>query len=264
MKIFSILWVCIFVVAIIGCTKNVIEYGEAGKIPADQTRLKINYVSMYANNRTVYFKINDKRVSNVLTARTPFPGGGYNTGGSSAPDFLAIAPGTVKLSVVLPRKIDNGTDSIELYSTTLQVAAGKSYVAHITDTAATTQTFLTEENIARPDTSTARYRFVNLMPNVASVDLYHGISATDHTRDTLIAGNVSYLSITNEIKLKSVQSRTWKIRAAGTALTTATILASYTSASTFLNQRAYTIFASGYRGKTTTVQRPYVAFFLIR
>jgi hypothetical protein len=264
MKIISVLSICVLLTALIGCTKNVIEYGQAGKIPADQTRLKINYVSMYANNRSVYFKINDKRVSYVLTARTPFPGGGYNTGGSSGPDFLAVEPGTVKLSVILPRKIDNGTDSVELYSTTLQIAAGKSYVAHITDTAATTQTFLTEENLARPDTSSARYRFVNLMPNVPAIDLYHGISATDHTKDTLIAANVSYLNISNEIKLKSIQSRTWKIRAAGSALTTATILASYTSASTFLNQRAYTIFASGYRGKTTTVQRPYVAFFLIR
>jgi hypothetical protein len=264
MKIFSVLTVCILVTAMIGCTKNVIEYGEAGKISAEQPRLKINYVSMYANNRSVYFKINDKRVSYVMTARTPFPGGGYNTGGSSAPDYLAVDAGTIKLSVFLPRKIDDGTDSLELYSTTLQIAAGRSYVAHITDTAAATKTYLTEENLVRPDTSISRYRFVNLMPNVTTVDLYHGISATDHTKDTLIAGNVPYLNMTKEITLKSLQTRTWKIRTAGAALTTATVLASYTSASTFLNQRVYTIFASGYSGKTTTVQRPYVAFFLIK
>jgi hypothetical protein len=137
-------------------------------------------------------------------------------------------------------------------------------VAHITDTAATTQTFLTEESFVRPDTALARYRFVNLMPNVPAVDLYYGVSATDQSLDTLIVGNVSYLSVSNEIKLKSAQAKTWKIRPAGAAISAANILGSYTSSSTFLNQRVYTIFASGYAGKTTTVQKPYVSFFLIR
>jgi hypothetical protein len=264
MKIFSALSVCVLLTVIVSCSKNVIDYGETEKLTADQALLKINYVSAYANNRSVYFKINDKRISYAMTARTPFPGGGYNTGGGSAPDFLAVSPGSLKLSVVLPHKIDNGTDSVELYSTNLQIAAGKNYVAHITDTAATTKTYLTEESLVRPDTALARYRFVNLMPNVSAVDLYYGTSATDQTKDTLIAGSVSYLNISNEIKLKSAQAKTWKIRAAGAAVTTASILASYTSSSTFLNQRVYTIFASGYSGKTTTVQRPYVSFFLIR
>ncbi|MET1057234.1 MAG: DUF4397 domain-containing protein [Pedobacter sp.] len=264
MKIFSVLSACVLVIAVMGCGKNVLDYGDTAKLTSDQALLKINYVSMYANNRIVFLKINDKRVSSLLTARTPFPGGGYNTGGSSSPDFLAVEPGNLKLSVILPFKKDTGLDSVELYSTTVQVAAGKNYVAHVTDTAANTKTFLTEERLVRPDTSFSRYRFVNLMPNVSAVDLYYGTSATDQTKDSLIAGNVKYLSTTDEILLKSVQAKTWKIRSAGAAVTAATILANYTSSSTFLNQRVYTIFASGYSGKTSTVQRPYVAFFLIR
>jgi hypothetical protein len=264
MKIFSAFIISALLFTIVGCTKNVIDYGTNEKLTADQALLKINYTSYYFNNRSVFFKINDQRISGLLTARTPFPGGGYNTGGSSSPDFLAVTPGDLRLSVVLPHKIDNGTDSIVLYTTTLQIAAGKNYVAHIADTAATTKTFLTEENFTRPDTSYARYKFVNLMPNVPAVDLYYGTSATSHTLDTLIAGNVPYLAATNEIRLKSGQSKTWKIRPAGAALTTATILASYTSASTFLNQRVYTAFASGYSGITTVPRRPYISFFLIR
>lgn len=247
-----------------GCDKNEINYGDFDKLTSDQALLKINNVSYYSDNRATYFKINNKRVSGLLTARSPFPGGGYNTGGASSPDFLTIPSGNVKLEIALPYKIDTGLDSLILYSTNLQITGGKNYVVHITDTAATTKNVLTEERFARADTATSRYRFINLMPNVPAVDLYYGSSATVHTADTLIAGNVSYLSTTNEIVLKSGQSKTWKIRPAGAALTTPTILASYTSASTFTSERVYTIFASGYNGTTIAPRRPYVSFFLVR
>ncbi|KLT64508.1 DUF4397 domain-containing protein [Pedobacter sp. BMA] len=265
MKIFlNLFWSFFIALALAGCTKNVLDYGDTVKLTGDEALLKVNYVSYYYNNRAVAIKINDKRVSSVITARTPFPGGGYNTGGSSTADFLAVTPGNLKLSIILPKKKDDGTDSLVLYSTTLQIVGGKNYVAHITDTTSNTKTVLTEENFARPDTAYCKYRFINLMPNVPAVDLYYGTSATDNSLDSLIAGNVSYLNITNEIKLRAAQSKTWKIRPAGAAITTATVLANYTSASTFLNQRVYTIFASGYSGISTAPRRPYVSFFLIR
>lgn len=264
MKIFSALSIVVLLFVIVSCNKNVIDYGQIEKVGSDQALLKINYVSAYADNRSVYFKINDVRISYVMTWRTPFPGGGYNTGGDSKSDFLAVNPGNLKLSVVLPHKKDNGTDSLVLYTTNLQVVAGKNYVAHITDTAATTKTLVTEESFVRPDTGYVRYRFVNLMPNVPAIDLYYGTSATDQTKDTLIAGNVNFLSATGEIKLKSAQSKTWKLRTAGAAVTSATILASYTSANVFLNQRVYTAFACGYSGKPANAQKPYVSFFLVR
>ena len=111
MKILSKLALCaISLLGIASCTKNVLDYGDVEKLTGDETLLKINNVSMYANNRTAFFKINDKRVSGPLTARSPFPGGGNNTGGDSKPDFLVVDPGEVKLSVVMPKKIDNGTD----------------------------------------------------------------------------------------------------------------------------------------------------------
>lgn len=264
MKIFSALAICALCILLASCTKNVLDYGETVKFGEDQALLKINYTSYYSDNRAVYFKINDQRVSGIMTARTPFPGGGYNTGGASSSDFLMVSSGDVKLSVVLPHKIDKGLDSLVLYTTNIQLTGGKNYVVHIADTAAKTKTLLSEEQFVRPDTAKCNYRFVNLMPNVPAVDLYYGTSAANHVLDTLIAGNVSYMAITNVITLKSAQSKTWKIRPAGAALTTATILASYTSASTFLNQRVYTIFASGYNGITLAPRRPYVSFLLVR
>lgn len=251
--------------AMVSCTKSVLDYGDTEKLSGNQALLKVNYVSSYYNNRSVYFKINDQRVSGLLTARTPFPGGGYNTGGTNTSDFLQVSPGSLKFAVVLPRKVDNGLDSIELYSTTLQIAAGKNYTVHITDTAATTKSLLTEENFAKPDTGTARYRFVNLIPNVAAVDLYYGTATTsDQSTDSLILGNIPYLQMSNEFKMRAGVSRTWKVRAAGAAKTSATLIASYASTSVVLNQRVYTAFASGYNGKTTAVQKPYVSFFLVR
>jgi len=264
MKIFSIISALALLALFASCEKNVLDYGDVEKLSPDQATLKINYVSAYAANPYVFIKINDARVSNLLQWRTPFPGGGYNTGGDSQPNFLIVNPGDVKISIALPFKKDTGKDSLIIYSTTVNLRAGGKYVAHITDTATNTKTVVTEENFVKADSATVAYRFINLMPNVPAVDLYYGTSATVHTADTLIAGNVSYLSMTPQIVVKSGQSKTWKIRPAGADKTTATILASYTTASSFLSQRVYNIFACGYNGKTTTAQKPYVSFLQIR
>jgi hypothetical protein len=253
--------------AIAGCTKNVLDYGDVEKLTGDEALLKINNVSMYANNRTAFFKINGQRVSGPLTARSPFPGGGYNTGGDSKPDFLVVQPGTVNFSMVMPKKKDDGTDSVVLYSTTINLDAGKKYSLHIADTAATTKSLLTEENFTMPDSSFARYRFLNLMPNVAAVDVYYGVTAATPTKpaaDSLVLSNVPFMQITPEFRMKAGIISTWKIRPAGAANTTTTVLASYSNASSVLNRRVYTAFACGYSGKTTAAQKPYVSFYLVR
>lgn len=270
MKKNSIISACILfaIVCVTGCKKNIINYNFVDYQDPSKALLKFNYASQYANNRSVYLKINDQRVSSLITGRTPFPGGGYNTGGSSTPDFLSVTPGNLKISIGMPKKVDNGSDSLVLFSTNISVAAGKNYSLHITDTAATTKTVLTEENFTRPDTLTARYRFINLMPNVPAIDLYYGSAAvspstTDQSMDSLVVGNVNYLAITPEFKMRAGVTKIWKIRPAGAAKTVATILAYYTSSGSVLNQRVYTAFASGYSGKTNT-QKPYVSFYLIR
>lgn len=254
------------VVCITSCKKNVINHGAVELIDDTKALLKFNYASQYSNNRSVYIKINDQRISNLITGRTPFPGGGYNTGGASTPDFLGVTAGNLKISIGLPHKPDNGTDSLILFSTNINVAGGKRYSVHITDTAATTKTVLTEENFAMPDTATARYRFINLMPNVPAIDLWFGSTAptaADQSTDSLVVSNAAYLTITPEFKMRAGVSRYWKIRAAGAAKTAATVLASYTSTSSVANRRVYTAFASGYSGKTGT-QKPYISFYLIR
>lgn len=246
------------------CDKTVLDYGEVQKLTPETPLIKINYASAYKDDRFVIVKFNGKRVTSRIQNRTPFPGGGYNTRGDVRADYLTIDPGTVKLTVALPFKKDNGLDSLELYSTTLQIEPGKRYVIHIADTAKFTKSVLTEENFLMPDSGFAKYRFINLMPNVPAVDLYYGQSATVHTADSLIAANIGYLKTSDYITLNRASARTWKIRPAGAARTTATILASYTSTSSLLNQRTYTVYAHGYSGMTTATEKPYVSFFHIR
>jgi len=273
MRILYKLTMCaVSLLAIAGCTKNVLDYGDVEKLTGDEALLKINNVSMYANNRTAFYKINGQRVSGPLTARSPFPGGGYNTGGDSKPDFLVVQPGEINLSVVMPKKKDDGTDSVVLYSTTLNVDAGKKYSLHLTDTAANVKKLLTEENFVMPDSGFARYRFVNLIPNVAAVDLYYGrtaVTAADQSADSLVLGNVPLLQMSPEFRMRAGGQiggvlGIWKIRPAGAAKTATTLLASYASASSVLNRRIYTAFACGYSGKTIASQRPYVSFYLVR
>ncbi len=265
-KILTIPFCAIAALLIIGsCKKGVTDYGEEVKVTESQAALRINYVSQYANNRSIIIKINDQAVSAPITARTPFPGGGYNTFGGNTADFLAVPSGTVKVSIIQPKKIYDGTDSLVLFTANFQVSAGKNYVVHITDTAANMKSLFTEENLVRPDTATCRLHFVNLIPNVAALDLYYGTAtASDQSTDSLLVGNLPYLQNSPDFLLKIAgANKTFKIRAAGAAKTSATVLASYSTTSVPANQRAFTAFASGYSGKVSpSTQRPYISFFL--
>ncbi|WP_432714048.1 DUF4397 domain-containing protein, partial [Pedobacter sp.] len=265
MKRYTILYIiCSFLLFLSACEKNAIDYGDIQKIGPEVPLIKLNYASLYNDNRFAIIKFNGRRVTSLIQGRTPFPGGGYNTYGDVRADYLTVDPGQVKLTVALPYKVDIGLDSVELYSTTINIEQGKKYVAHITDTAAFTKTVLTEESFAKPDSGYATYRFINLMPNVPAIDLYYGQSANVVTADKLVASNISYLKISDYFTINRASARTWKIRPAGAAVTNATVIANYTSASTLLNQRTYTIYALGYNGITTVPRKPYLSFFHIR
>lgn len=253
-KILSINTVLLFGILLGGCKKNEINYGETEAVN-DKALLKFNYVSGYARNPSVQLSINGKRVSNLITARTPFPGGGYNTGGGSQPDYLSVTPGNIEIGVSIP-KAGTDIDSVVLYKSNLTLEAGKNYIAHITDTAANTKTFLTQDKFEMAPEGKARYTFVNLMPNVPSVDLYFG--------STKVASDIRYLASSPEFEVSVPASSTaWAIREAGAAATS-TALATYTSASTYTNKRVYTAFALGYKGATDAVRKPYVSFLLVR
>ena len=240
----------IFVVS--SCNKDT-EYKAPQTFPNGNTAyLKINYASLHATNPSVQIAINDVRVSGSITGRTPFPGGGFNTSGSSFPDYLAVKAGVNKLSIV---GLNRGTqkDSVVMFFTNINLQAGKFYTAHVTDTAARTQALLLEDVLGFKDT-TSRYRFVNLMPNVPLVDLYYGT--------TLVSSAIPYLNSSAYFDLPSpLLTAAWTIRETGTA-PTSTALATFTSTNTSLRGRVYTAFALGYRGQTLATTRPYISFLL--
>ena len=186
-----------------------------------------------------------ERVSNPINYRTPYPGGGLNTNGSSTPDYLQVQPGAVKLSVSIP-KVGTNTDSVALYSTTINLEAGKYYIAHITDTATNTQTVLQTQDMSAVDSGYSKYTFVNLIPNVPAIDLYFGT--------TIVAANVPYKGISPVFKVGFTNANAWAIKPAGGTTT----LASYALGSV-PNQRNFTIFAIGYSGASDAVRKPYVS-----
>lgn len=259
MKIFSKLTIVAFVAVLLfnGCKKNAINYSDFEYVSPDQARIKVNYNVAFYNNPQAQVKINGQRVSaTILQNRYPFPGGGFNTLGGSFGDYLPVNPGSNEILVSIPKR-GTSIDSIEVYKTTINMAAGKHYSLHVTDTLAR-KGLPVEEDVTRPDSGIVKFRFTNLMPNVPAVDLYIG--------SVLVMGNIPFMGISAPFTLPTSQvnvSSTWAIRPAG-ALPTSTALATYNSASTLINSRVYTVFATGYSGSTDAVRRPYVAFYYVR
>ncbi|MFT4093632.1 MAG: hypothetical protein QM640_08325 [Niabella sp.] len=268
---FYTLFLSSFMVFLIwGCKKNqvgTISSNISDEVSSSQAMLKINYASLYEDNRYVLIKLNGQRVSSLLRGRTPYPGGGLNTYGSNYPLFFAVEAGDVSVDITMPYTEDsahNGADSAVLYSTAINLTAGNTYVLHITDTSDNTNSVLTTENLNKADSGYNVYRFINLMPNVEAVDLYYGTSSSAVTGDTLLASNISYLSQSDYITLPIKSTRYWKIRPAGADVTSSTVLAYYSSSSSYVNSRTFTIYALGYNGITTAPRKPYVSFLYIQ
>ncbi len=265
----NFIFIIIAAFSLYACEKQNFDYGDLTKVDGTNALVKINFASSYpsTNPDTNWFavKFNDRRVTPLILGRTPYPGGGYNTNGPSWPDYLIVKPGNLKVDVVLPKKVDDGTDSLTLYTTNFTVEAGTPYTLHITDTARMTKSVLVPEDFQKPDSGYARYRFINLMPNVPSIDLYYGQNATSVVGERLVASNIKYMEIGEYFTINRASTRTWKIRPAGAdASTINTVLASYAGTGALGNQREYTIYAMGYQGNTLYSGKPYISFLLVR
>ena len=224
------------------CEKNgfrISNYIDA----SEQAQIKINFFSMYRSLPPYQIKVNDVRVSNNLSISpnpTPFPGGGLNTGGLSTADYLSINPGAVKVAISLP-KIGTADDSVQLATTSPTLEAQKKYSLYFADTAANMISLLVADTLTRPDSGYAKYKFVNLMPDVPALDLYIGT--------TKVASNIPYKGISPSFVVPTnSSSTTWGIRTVGGT----TNLITYASASTINNRRVYTVIARGYNGVTAT------------
>ena len=219
---------------------------------ANDARLKIIYASSYAIRDSVQIKINDVRVSNTFLGNsttnlpTPFPGGGLNTGGDARPFYLSVPPGDTKIFVSVPKR-STSVDSIIRFSGQANLLSGRYYSAYLTDTMVTSRLVLTEDNLSPVDTGISRFKFVNLIPNVVSLDVYFGTQ--------LVAANVAYGAVSPDFTLRRDAVGGFLLRPAGSS-PTSTAIAAYpgTVAAptnfTVPNQRVMTVFAKGYSGGT--------------
>ncbi len=233
---------------------------------ANKGQLKINVAYAYTvNSVNALIKLNGTAVSNLLAGRTPFPGGGFNTNGSNFAIYLTVPQGSNEVSIVIP-KVGTSVDSILLYKTTVAIPDNGPYTLHVADTLVNsttnnTKSVLVKNIITDLDTGRARYRFVNLMPNVPSLDLY--------LNGVLVRSGVGYMTASDTFSVRtgvnapgysSGNSPTFAIRPAGAASTTAA-LATYVSASPLQSQLVYTAFAMGYSGGASP-RNPFIAFTL--
>ncbi len=235
----------IFVIAV-GCRK------EADTSPLDINKnsaasLKVIYTSPYFKRDSVQISINGKRVSNTFLSPTttntpvPFPGGGLNTGGASFPYYLDLPAGNTEIAVAIPKVLTN-VDSILKFTGTVNLEAGKKYSAFIADTAGNSKIVLVPESGVIPSDTTSIYKFVNLVPNQPSIDLYF--------RNEIVSANIAYGTYGPEFTLRSDSSGQFAIRAAG-ALPASTPIITYPSGTTNVTvprKRIFTVFAKGYVG----------------
>lgn len=264
LKYFSIVAVAALIAS---CTKNngITNQPYFAYSSSLKGQLKINFTSAYTANPSVLIKVNDVVVSNLLTARTPFPGGGYNTSGSNYALYLSVPIGTNTVSIVRP-KAGTNIDSLLLYSTAVVIPDSLPRTLHIADTLVSSSSNLTKSllvinDVSNLDTGYARFRFVNLMPNVPAIDLY--------LNGTLMKSNIGYLQASDTFGVRtgvnapnyaSFATPTWAIRPAG-ALPTSTALATYASVNALQSRQVFTVFAMGYSGATGS-RLPYVSFTL--
>lgn len=225
------------------CKKNGFSIKENIFIEG-QASLKVNYFSPTQARPPYQIKIDGNRVSGNLTFPTPFPGGGLNTGGSSFADYLAVAPGSRKIDISVPN-LGTNLDSVLLASATVDLAANKVYSLYFVDTAANLTSILLEDDLTSPDSGFVKYRFINLMPDLAAgLDLYFGTGVTS-TTSVKVAGPVLFKQNSEYFTVPINTGTVWSIRPGG-ALATSTAITSFTNANTVINQRAYTVFARGY------------------
>jgi hypothetical protein len=237
-------------------------YGTQG----NNGQLKINIAYAYTvNSANALIRLNGITVSSLTAGRTPFPGGGFNTNGSNFALYFAVPTGSNTISIVIP-KVGTDVDSIVRYNTTVTIPDNSPYTLHITDTLVSstvnnTKSVLVKNLIPDIDTGRALYKFVNLMPNVPSVDLYlNGI---------LVKSGQAYLTASDTFSIRTgvnapgytpSTTATWAIRPAGAASTT-TALATYASASPLGSQQVFTAFAMGYSGGASP-RNPFISFTL--
>ncbi len=236
-------------IVIAGCKKNSYKITDQQNTEG-KALVKIGLFNMFTVATPMVIYNNGQKISGAISSAYPFPGGGYNTQGSSNGDYFALTPGanTFELYVV-----NNGTLNVisKFLETTQNLEPNKKYTIYTTDTAANIAVVLAPDDAAAPDTGLARIRFINLIPNAPSVDFYKG--------NTLLKADIKYKSFTDFFDVPKSTVDTFSIRLAGSAPGSSLSALAYYRLSTNTNQRILSFLSRGYAGITTGTRVPSVS-----
>ncbi len=232
-----------------GCKKNSYKITDQQN-PEGKALVKIGLFNMFTVATPMVIYNNGQKISGAITSAYPFPGGGYNTQGSSNGDYFALAPGANKFELFI---VNTGTLNVisKFLETTQNLEANKKYTIYTTDTAANTAVVLAPDDAAAPDTGLARIRFIHLIPNAPSVDFYKG--------NTLLKADVKYKAFTDFFDVPKSTADTFSIRPAGSPPGTAASALAYYRLAINTNQRILSFLSRGYVGVTTGTRVPSVS-----
>jgi hypothetical protein len=224
-----------------GCEKNSWKTREI-TYPEGKALVKIGLFTAYSVNSPIRVAINGQMMSNELLYPIPFPGGGLNTNGSLNSDYLMIEPGNAKIELFI---MNQGTPKpiSKLLESNIDMEADKRYTLFLADTAGNTAAWVVRDDTPTPDSGFSRIKFVNAMPNVASMDLYKGTNASTAT---LLVANVAYKGVSDYVNV-TPGTDSFFVRRAGDPVSATPIAR---RAFALANQRIYTIFSRGYNGTT--------------
>jgi hypothetical protein len=245
-------------VAIMGCKKNVFREADLDSTDG-KAIIKVAYFSADSISRTVQVYINNGLVSNNITSFTPYPGGGYNTGGNTDNGFLAVdaSKGSAEFRFVTTNA-GSTIISKELFKVSAPVYPNVQQVVFITDTAANTTAFTIKTETTRPDSGYAKIQFTNTIPNSGAIDFYYA--------DSLVASNVAYKGLVDFVTLPLKVSPTLKIYPTGATPIAANLLGQSYTFSGIGNKRIYTALGRGWAGikATNDIRIPKVSLVIVK
>lgn len=225
----------------VACKKNTFSTTERSVVEG-KTFVKFGLFSMYPTSTALTIFGNNMRITAAIASPYGYPGGGFNTGGSSYADYLALNPGNLQLGI---KSIFPNSDYIlrNLLDTSYSFELDKKYTLLVADTGIKTTSILLRDDFPTVDSGYAYFRLVNLIPNSDSLDFYKN--------DSLIFPRIGYKQA-QLIKLRAsvVDTFTFRPKGAPGGPAVATGTPPYYRLATNTNQRIYTLVSRGFIGNT--------------
>jgi hypothetical protein len=273
-KIFG--FFALLIVIFFSCKKNEFrrdEYNDA----TGKAQIKVVCFTPDSTNPSAQIYINGERVSaNVNLVNEPYPGGGYNTSGSTYNGYLAINPGNAVFKFVQATSYSSIITK-ELFTTSVMLEANVKQLVFVTDTATKRNAFVVKVQTDRPDPGFVKMQFVNCMPSTASVPVSFFFNVNG--KDSLVAHNVKYKEVVDFKTLPLYASPILKMYPSdsvwiGKSIVdpqkdsvkvspTAIIGAAYTFAG-MANRKVYTLVSRGFHKSTNTNAGPKLSVVIVQ